>query len=331
MKIRVYELAHSLNMTNSDLLLKLKTLNIKASSHMSAIDTESLNELDFKNIPKFSYADDLSSKFNVDIEVVKKRYKSKKGFNQKAHLNKQKLQNLTFKFDSSVFGKALFKASLGFNFNSDLFMLENYLDVILKFLDNNEKIYEHLFFNELLKHDFSEEKELDEFINYRTRFIISEFEDFKENDIHDHLKILIQSLFIGAYSVLEYRLDEICKKISMRYDFNLKLHDISGKGITRSHKYIKKVIEIDFPDTSKSWRNIKKYNEIRNVIIHRQGVISPNNPKIDQVVGEYDGINIVDDKISLSKDFLRQVFNDIQWLLDDIEDKVAEKFYSFKN
>lgn len=312
----------------TDLRLKLKTLNIEVLSHMSSIDMDLLDKLDFENIPKYSFANELENKFNIDIESIKKRYKAEKGFNKNIKQYKPETQNIKIKFDTNQIIKALFKVNLGFNFNSDLYMIDKYLNMILKFLDNNEKIYEHLFFSELLEHDFSSEEDLDEFINYGSEFIISNFKNFKEDDNFNYIKILTKSLFISAYSMLEYCLDEICKKISTIYDYKLKLADIAGKGITRSHKYIKKVIKIDFPDTSESWRNIKNYNEIRNVIIHSQSTILPDNLKIKQIIEEYKGIKIIDDQIILSQYFLRLVFDDIAWLLNDIENKVVEKFYN---
>ncbi len=44
-KIRVYELAKDLNMTNKALLTKIKKMNIEVGSHMSSLDDEDVNKI----------------------------------------------------------------------------------------------------------------------------------------------------------------------------------------------------------------------------------------------------------------------------------------------
>lgn len=92
---------------------------------------------------------------------------------------------------------------------------------------------------------------------------------------------LSHSTFNTAYSVFEKYMNEICFSCEGRLSTRIKLKDLNGKGIERSKLYLSKVVGIDTPFTTSEWNDIKKYSELRNVLIHTLGELnmSKNNHK----------------------------------------------------
>lgn len=73
-KIRVYELAKKLNMTNRALLLKLEAMNIEVKSHMSSLEDETVAQIKEALFGK----KDRNSDKRVRPSVIRRRKKSKK-------------------------------------------------------------------------------------------------------------------------------------------------------------------------------------------------------------------------------------------------------------
>lgn len=92
---------------------------------------------------------------------------------------------------------------------------------------------------------------------------------------------LSHSVFNTAYSVFEKYMNEICFSCEGRLSTRIKLKDLKGKGIERSKLYLSKVVGIDTPFTTSEWNDIKKYSQLRNVLIHTLGELnmSGNNHK----------------------------------------------------
>lgn len=86
-----------------------------------------------------------------------------------------------------------------------------------------------------------------------------------------------KSLFISIYSFFEHKLTSLCKEIIEKKKIELKLNDITGSGIEKSQKFLKKVVKINFPDNTSEWKLIKDYNKIRNCIVHNNGIIDDYN------------------------------------------------------
>lgn len=70
-KLRVYELAKDLNMTNKALLNKLKELNIDAKSHMSSLEDSAVKQIKTNLFGKSRQKEDLK----VRPSVIRRRKK----------------------------------------------------------------------------------------------------------------------------------------------------------------------------------------------------------------------------------------------------------------
>lgn len=57
----------------------------------------------------------------------------------------------------------------------------------------------------------------------------------------------------------------------------LKLRDIHGDGIIQCQVYLKKAVGLleQFPDNTEEWNDIRRYQRLRNIIVHNDGLV-PN-------------------------------------------------------
>lgn len=92
---------------------------------------------------------------------------------------------------------------------------------------------------------------------------------------------LSHSVFNSAYGVFEKYMNEICFTCERKLETRIKLGDLNGKGIERSKLFLSKVVGIDTPFSTSEWSDIKKYSDLRNVLIHTLGELnmSKNNHK----------------------------------------------------
>jgi hypothetical protein len=92
--------------------------------------------------------------------------------------------------------------------------------------------------------------------------------------------------FIAAYILFENYLNKYCKLFEEVDGIMLKLKDISGDGITRARAYLTKVVGIRFPRVDAKWAELKIYNRLRTVIVHRNAEINWDDPK-DHILIQY--------------------------------------------
>lgn len=133
------------------------------------------------------------------------------------------------------------------------------------------------------------------------------------------------SLFISSYSLLEYRLNHLCKLLQKEKGITIDLEKLkaSDQSIGRAHSYLVNEAGITFPDSTPHWKNIKVYQKIRNNIVHYNGILqrdlhiiepyAKQNPNLVEIVDEYSH-----KRIKLSKDFCPQVISDLDALFTDL-------------
>jgi hypothetical protein len=129
--------------------------------------------------------------------------------------------------------------------------------------------------------------------------------------------ILYKSIFLHIYAVMESSLVEICNNLRKLLKADLMLYDISGRGIKKSEKYLKKVIKIDFPSDSKHWKALEDYSKIRNVLIHSDGLFPNNNKEFSSLLTKYRGLNLhtyydENNYITLEKEFVLDVLENVR-------------------
>jgi len=82
---------------------------------------------------------------------------------------------------------------------------------------------------------------------------------------------------INAYSILEHGLRSLCEVYEKKIDSNIKLNDLAAHGyVDKSKKYLEKVVNVEFP-ISGAWKDIKFIQQLRNKLVHEDGVINGKN------------------------------------------------------
>lgn len=137
-------------------------------------------------------------------------------------------------------------------------------------------------------------------------FYPDEFNQLSENFHY----ILRSSLFITLYSFLENQLIFLCERLHRQHGYPVKLADLRGEGIIRAQSYLKKIVNIDFPDQTSSWADILSYNCVRNFIIHNAGQLDKSNKakKAESFINTRPSIGLDGLRyIQFSKDFCLEV------------------------
>ncbi len=133
-------------------------------------------------------------------------------------------------------------------------------------------------------------------------------------------------LTISGY--FEHELNKLCKQYQSEKSFKLALSDISGKGISRSSKYLEKVAGLDVHKTSKEWNQIKKIQKIRNVIVHQDGKLHDHqgNPIMD-AINYIKEINSLDGEyeVVIKKGFLEYVVGIYKQYFKLLDESISAK------
>jgi hypothetical protein len=161
---------------------------------------------------------------------------------------------------------------------------------------------------------------IDEFLKSSDLHQIENEYDYINHEtlLHTH-KLYYGSLFISLYSFLERKLYAIC--IEAQKKQTIKIKDISGDGIFKYEKYLKKVVGIDLTESNTEWTIINQYNKLRNRIIHSptNTIEKLNNERLITQFRQIEFLNITDEGT-----FIVYEINDVQLLKKFI--KVIDKF-----
>ncbi|WP_273977324.1 hypothetical protein [Vibrio parahaemolyticus] len=83
---------------------------------------------------------------------------------------------------------------------------------------------------------------------------------------------------IVSYSVLEHQMQQICESIEKELDSLIKLKDLASNGIIdQCQKYLEKVALVPFPKKEAAWKEILFIQQIRNSLVHADGVVKTGN------------------------------------------------------
>ncbi|MBR0581005.1 hypothetical protein [Bacillus altitudinis] len=145
--------------------------------------------------------------------------------------------------------------------HSDLEKLENYEDHVESTLS-----HELMTIGKNVDALSEEQKE------YYVDMIYDEISDYRD----DFPAIMRYSLLISIYTYLEHELNKFCQHYNAK---GFKEYDRKEKGIKRAKGFIKKELNMNFPDRTKEWNFICNVSEIRNCLVHAQGYIDEMKDK----------------------------------------------------
>ena len=123
--------------------------------------------------------------------------------------------------------------------------------------------------------------------------VVADLDDEQRDSYYDHMydeyenvsevlpRLQWNSEFLLVYSTFEHMLNELCRVVQKRSDFELSFKDLGGSGIERAKNYLSKVAGVKTPFDKPNWQRAKLLGEIRNAIAHRNGEVDclPNDKK----------------------------------------------------
>jgi hypothetical protein len=143
---------------------------------------------------------------------------------------------------------------------------------------------------------------------------------------------------MALYSHFERYLNNLCNDVCESESLSLKRGDLRGQGIISASVYLKKVAQLNFPDSTDQWRVIEKLSKIRNFLVHDPGKIDnfvKNNPELLDYLWQHDKSwdNLIDSfNLMISFESIKNIINtliDFSHNLDEVvkeHDNLREKF-----
>lgn len=127
---------------------------------------------------------------------------------------------------------------------------------------------------------------------------LDDFELFDyESEVHATnglVEIYYDSFIMAMYSFTERKMFFLCNYLSKGLE--VKVEDISGKGIFKYRKYLTKVCGIDFTPIEEEWKRLEDYNKLRNHLVHSEGSrsVDKNNNQLVNLLKKMKGIQLMD-------------------------------------
>lgn len=101
---------------------------------------------------------------------------------------------------------------------------------------------------------------------------------------------------IVSYSVLEHQMQQICESIETELDSLIKLKDLASNGIIdQCQKYLEKVALVPFPKKEAAWKEILFIQQIRNSLVHADGVVKTGNKALRGYINQNKYLDISND------------------------------------
>jgi hypothetical protein len=91
-------------------------------------------------------------------------------------------------------------------------------------------------------------------------------------------KLHYSSFLVTWYSLVESELQEMCNLCHEKFEFNIKVSDLSGRGITQSKNYLTKVVCLNLDEVK--WGELDIIAQLRNKIVHL-------GPDFDKMLNKY--------------------------------------------
>ncbi len=133
------------------------------------------------------------------------------------------------------------------------------------------------------------------------------FEYYAEDyfDLSEELPTILRySVLTAADTAFEVYLNNTCETYAEVHDKTVRLNDLKDRGIERASQYLKKVAGVPFPDQHPAWAGVRRLHELRNSIVHADGVVPIDKAHLRQWARSIAGLSISDHgRISLGREF----------------------------
>lgn len=93
-----------------------------------------------------------------------------------------------------------------------------------------------------------------------------------EHDLLEVFPALFSSAtFVTIFSFFEHEMFSLCKRLQKIREYAASFRESEGRGIDQAAAYLEKVCGLQKTKLIKTWKEVKRLQEIRNVIVHRRG------------------------------------------------------------
>ncbi|MFD1552583.1 hypothetical protein DNU06_15565 [Putridiphycobacter roseus] len=177
------------------------------------------------------------------------------------------------------------------------------------------------------------EKELEEKYNKYNEHIqyLMELSELRKLTTKQLPDILNKSVYLTIYSMFENEFFKLCESLQKIENLNLGPKDLKGGSyIALCNNYIKKVINVNLDRFKNEWEITEKYQQIRNLIAHNNGIIKPNNKEIIKFINTTEGISFDKNSLFINIDsvtFLNMLIDHLVKYLNDIIDEIQIQKY----
>lgn len=143
---------------------------------------------------------------------------------------------------------------------------------------------------------------------------------------HDrHHDFLVKASLIALYSSFELVFTETSTWLSRAHNEIKKYEKTEGTGVLKCKKYLETHRKFDFSTTQKHWDDLEHFKNLRNILAHSNGRVTPEFEKrAKKLIKNSKGISRGVNLISIEPSYLDNTIILIETLLKDLKEKVDE-------
>lgn len=133
-------------------------------------------------------------------------------------------------------------------------------------------------------------------------------------------KLHYSSFLVTWYSLVESELFETCNVCREKFEFKIKVKDLSGRGITQAKNYLTKIVGVDVDE--KKWEELDIIAQLRNKIVHL-------GPDFDKMLNKYEENKIkkyIDDNDLMIEGKYKMIFINYEFTMRLLD--FARSFFS---
>ncbi|MCZ6803209.1 MAG: hypothetical protein O7D86_04555 [Proteobacteria bacterium] len=141
-----------------------------------------------------------------------------------------------------------------------------------------------------------------------------------------HVGMYRKSTLISIYSFLENSMNFLCRHLSSRHDYPVKLDDLKGDGIVRAKNYLEKLAKVNFDAINGEWSNLMTLNKIRNCIVHSEGDIKASNKSsaLENIITNNSSLSLRSDRyVKVEREYIEFCIDEVERFLDKLYQLVS--------
>ena len=131
-------------------------------------------------------------------------------------------------------------------------------------------------------------------------------------------KIFRNSFLVSVHSLLEHKMDLVCKRIKEERQIPINWSDLRGDALDRFKLY-SKLAGLDLKYDGQLWQEINHYSKVRNCIIHKNGLLKEfqNDKDIIDYINKKGIISqdTIEQELALTKEFCEEAIKTIRAFL----------------